>query len=198
MPRKAAKAADDLRQAWQSVGDSIMDEVKRIRGLSDAGTTGGFAQLLGQFNAANAAARGGDQDAAKSLPGLSQALISAAALVATSKQELARVQAQTAATLEATYGVVSALGKTVSSTGSTGSTSAVLAAVMTASAAAAPPAANDDAMIEELRSLRQDVADLRRDNNAGHAATASNTGRIDRKLEDVTAASGGQAVSVAA
>ncbi|HEY0131921.1 MAG TPA: hypothetical protein VGB57_11000, partial [Allosphingosinicella sp.] len=41
--QEAAKAADELRKAWQSVGDTIMDEVRRIRGLSDTAGAGTFA-----------------------------------------------------------------------------------------------------------------------------------------------------------
>jgi hypothetical protein len=66
--QEAAKAADELRKAWTSVGDTIMDEVRRIRGLNGIGGEGGFATLMGRFNAATAAARGGDMAAAKSLP----------------------------------------------------------------------------------------------------------------------------------
>ncbi|MBD8699805.1 hypothetical protein IFT54_08255 [Sphingomonas sp. CFBP 13714] len=106
----AASAAKTLADAWTSVGDSIMDEVNRIRGVTDAAGGNGFAALQGQFNAASTAARGGDQDAAKTLPALSQALLTAAAEQATSRQELERVGAMTAASLEATYGVISALG----------------------------------------------------------------------------------------
>ncbi len=106
----AASAAKTLADAWTSVGDSIMDEVNRIRGVTDAAGGNGFVALQGQFNAANTAARGGDQDAAKTLPALSQALLTAAAEQATSRQELERVRAMTAASLEATYGVISALG----------------------------------------------------------------------------------------
>src|SRR5690606_9923818 len=58
----AAKAADELRQAWQSVGDAIMTEVNRIRGVTNAGAPNNFASLLGQFNAATASARAGDMD----------------------------------------------------------------------------------------------------------------------------------------
>jgi hypothetical protein len=189
----AAKAADELRAAWTSVGDSIMDEVKRIRGLT--GTNGGtsFASLMGQFNAASAAARGGDQDAAKSLPQLSQALLSAAALSATSRQELDRVQAQTAASLEATNATIARLANTATPTASVAS---ILADAATAQASAAPTAANDD-MAAELRALRDELAQMRADNNAGHAATASNTGVMKRVLENVTSDSSGTAISVA-
>lgn len=186
----AAKAADELRQAWTSVGDSIMDEVKRIRGLN--GSEGGsFASLMGEFNAASTAARAGDQEAAKSLPGLSQALLNAAALVATSRQEMDRVQAQTAASLEATYKAIQAMN----GGSSTVPTVAVLAAAATAQAATAPAAANDEsgATIEDLRG---EIADLRTALTDALASIAGNTGRTARIMEDVTAQSGGDAISV--
>lgn len=189
--QKAAQAADELRQAWTSVGDSIMDEVRRIRGLDEAGG-GSFAQLQGRFNVANAAARGGDMDAAKTLTALSQALLAQAEKVATSRQELDRVRAQTAAALEGTYGAISSL---------TGAGGAVSVTALLAAAAqqttSSPQAANDTAS-SELRALREEVAAMRRENNAGHAATAGNTGRMARKLDDVTAQSGGDAISTVA
>lgn len=188
----AAQAADQLRQAWQSVGDSIMDEVKRIRGLTSGSDSGGFATLMGQFNAATSAARAGDQDIAKTLPGLSQALIQAAARQATSRQELDRVQAQIAASLETTYGTIAA----IAGSGSAGSTTDTLGAAATA--AQASTASTGDPMAFEIRSLRDEVAKLRQENNAGHAANAGNTGAIRRKLDDVTAASGGDAIATVA
>jgi hypothetical protein len=44
--------------------------------------------------------------------------------------------------------------------------------------------------------MRQALADLRADNNAGHAATVSNTGAVKRHLDNVTSASGGDAIGV--
>ncbi|WP_380925488.1 hypothetical protein [Sphingomonas leidyi] len=193
--QEAAKAADELRQAWQSVGDSIMDEVKRIRGLSDTTGANTFASLLGQFNAASAAARAGDQDAAKSLPQLSQSLLAAAANAATSRQELARIQAQTAASLEATYGVVSQLGTSAN----TLSTAALLAAADGSQAASA--GANDNStedLAAKFDALLEELAQMRSENNAGHAATAGNTGAIKRTLDNVTQDSGGTAISTVA
>ncbi|APZ98073.1 hypothetical protein BWQ93_05950 [Sphingopyxis sp. QXT-31] len=185
----AAKAADELRKAWQSVGDSIMDEVRRIRGLTDANGGGGFASLLAQFNAANAAARGGDMDAAKSLPQLSQALLAAAADAATSRQELDRVRAQTAAALEATFGLVNGLAGNPTSN----------AALLNAGAASqAPGAANDNAAADSVDELRAETVQLRADLTAALATIAANTGAIKRKLDDVTAQSGGDAVSTVA
>ncbi len=185
--KEAAAAADELRQAWTSVGDSIMDEVERIRGIS-SDEAGSFAAILGRFNAANAAARGGDLDAAEALPQLSQALLAAAADAATSRQELDRVRAQTAAQLEATYSAIG--GQSTSAT----SAAALLAGASTAQAAATAPAANDDAAAE-LRAIRLEIAGMRSENRDGHAATASNTGRTARTLDSVTAASGGEAIA---
>ncbi|EZP57262.1 hypothetical protein [Sphingomonas sp. RIT328] len=195
--QEAAKAAEALRDAWTSVGDSIMDEVKRIRGLTDTANGGSFVTLMSQFNAATASARAGDQDAAKSLPALSQALLTAAADQATSRQELARIQAQTAASLEATYGVVGALAKASGSSGNGASVTDVIAAAGAAQAASAPVAANDDAATDAA-SLAAELAALRSDMNDGLASIASNTGRTARRLDDVTAASSGQAIAVAA
>lgn len=191
--QEAARAADELRQAWTSVGDSIMDEVRRIRGLTGAGQDGSFASLMGQFNAANTAARGGDQDAAKSLPGLSQALLRAAELAAASRQELERVQGQTAATLEATYAAIQAMTGT-----SPASDASTLAAAATAAQAAPTNAAANDDLVAEVKALRTEVVGLRADANAGLAATAGNTGAIKKHLDNVTGDSGGNAISTVA
>lgn len=190
----AAKAADELRKAWQSVGDSIMDEVRRIRGMTDASGGTSFASLLGQFNTANAAARGGDIDAAKSLPQLSQALLAAAADAATSRQELDRVRAQIAAALEATHGLVTSLAGNPAP--------ATTAELLNAGAASQPgtAAVNDNSpasLAAKIEELTAEVGRLRSDNNSGHAATAANTGAMKRTLDNVTADSSGTAVTVA-
>jgi hypothetical protein len=195
----AADAAQKLKDAWSSVGDSIMDEVNRIRGITDGTGTGSFAQLQGQFNAAVAAAKAGDQDAAGTLPSLSQALIQAAELAATSRQELDRVKAQTAATLESVYASVLALAGGTSSTGVATGTGAPTGTILEAAATAAQASAtssDSDSVIAELKALREEVAQMHSDNNSGHAANASNTGAIKRKFEDVTADSGGNAITV--
>jgi len=188
---EAARAAEELRVAWAGIGDGIMEEVRRIRGLSDPTGTGNFAALLGQFNATTTAARGGDQNAAKSLAGLSQGVLTAAGLSATSRQELQRVQAQIAASLEATYGVTSMLGA-----GAAPSTAAMLAAAAAQGGGAG--AGNDNSasgLAAQITALRAEVSALRSDLNAGQAAIAGNTGKIARKLDDVTNASGGDAIS---
>jgi len=187
--QEAAKAADELRKAWSSVGDTIMDEVRRIRDLT-ATEQGGFAGLQGQFNVAVAAARGGDLDAAKMLPQLSQALLAAAADAATSRQELDRVRAQTASQLEAVSSSIAATGTSTSLL----SDAALLSRASTAQDATMGAPANDDDADEDLRA---EVSGLRRDLTAALATIAGNTGRIDKRLERVTEASGGDAVTIA-
>lgn len=200
----AAKAAQDLADAWSSVGDSIMDEVKRIRGLNDSASGGSFASLMGQFNAETALARGGDQDAAKSLPQLSQDLLNAANLAATSRQELDRIQAQIAASLEATYAaIMAAQGASIVPSPGGAASSMGIASVDSLAASAPPsaPTANDNlaseiaAMREELR---EELEKMRSDNAKGMATIAGNTGAMKRTLDNVTAASGGDAISTVA
>jgi hypothetical protein len=188
----AAKAADELRKAWQSVSDTLMDEVRRIRGLTDTAAGGGFASLMGQFNAATSAARSGDMDAAKSLPQLSQALLAAAADAATSRQELDRVRAQIAASLEATNGLIGGLA---------GSPAATNAALLNAAAASQPgtAAVNDngsDSLAAKFDAMKEELGRLRADMNSGNAAIASGVNKVGKHLDNVTSRSGGEAVSV--
>jgi hypothetical protein len=187
----AAKAAEELRKAWTSVGDSIMDEVRRIRGLTDAGGGNTFAQLQGQFNTATDAARGGDMDAAKSLPGLSKALLDAAAAAATSRQELDRVRAQIAASLEATNGLIGMIA---------GSPAATTAALLNAAENSLPgnAAVNDngsETMSARFEDLREQTEQMRRDLTAALATIAANTGSMKRTLDNVTTQSGGDAIA---
>lgn len=99
---EAAQQAAQLREAWQSVGNSIADEIKRIRGLADGGSQMSLADAQARFAIATAQARAGDQDAARSLPALSQAIEQIARQQATSAAELRLINAQTAASLAAT------------------------------------------------------------------------------------------------
>ena len=202
----AAKAAADLASAWKTVGDSIMDEIKRIRGLSDTGTTS-FASAQGQFNTAIAAAMGGNQDAAKSLPDLSKSLLDAATLAATSRQELDRVQAQTASALQSVYDMIGSavgtsgaatsavLGTTASNDNTSASSDAWWSTFANAATAAAPSGGNSD-MVAEIRQLRAEVAGMRSENNAGHANTAEGTTGTYKTLDAVTRQGGGNAIAV--
>ena len=192
--QEAAKAAADLSSAWKSIGDTITDEVNRIRGLTEAQTaTGGFAALQGQFNAAVAAARAGDQAAAKGLPDLSKSLLDVAATSATSSQELARVQAETAAMLEsvtsrianATYASDAMTNPVLGSAGGDPGSSSWWARFAGGADAPARIAANDggdgggassgdiDELKDEMAKLRADLTDALAQ-LAGYARTTAN------------------------
>ncbi len=183
----AAKAAQDLQDAWKGVGSTMMDEVRRIRGLGAADVGNGFAMLQGQFNDALAATRGGDLDAAKTLTGLSQSLLTAAGNEATSRQELDRVRSQTASALEA----VAAL------TGGGGGSSAAerFMAAAAAQASAAPTSPSTD-QTDVIRELKEEIAGLRRESQMQLAEIAQHTRMTRQVLRDVTNQGQGQAISV--
>ncbi|WP_294390454.1 hypothetical protein [uncultured Sphingomonas sp.] len=142
---EAARAADQLRDAWKSIGDGLLEEVKRIRGLSDTVGAQTYASVLSQFNAATIATRGGDQEAGKSLAGLSKSLIDAAAGAATSQQELDRIRMVTANSLEDTYRLIMK---------ASGNSAAATAAI----AAMSPAVANDNAPAWQTATLATPTA----------------------------------------
>jgi hypothetical protein len=186
--KQAAQAAEEMRQAWGDVSDSLIDEIKRIQGLSAANGGRSFAFLQGEFNAAVASARSGSLDASKSLPGLSQALLEAAATAATSRQELARIQAQTAASLEGVAGLSRARM----------SDAEILAAASTTQAATTPTNDNRQAdATNAIDELRAEIAGMRQEMLTGIAVVAGNTGRVARHLDNVTGPTGGDAIAVA-
>lgn len=198
---EAAAAAEKLRSAWTQITDGLLAEVARIRGSMDGGAKT-YAQALSEFNAATLAARSGDQEAAKSLPGLSQTLLNAAADAATSAQDLARIQGQTAASLEQTVAIINAMAGLPAET-------AAAAAPPNASwweqfastqTATATTSANDSAtvLIDGLASLKQELSDLRDEQRIASAAIASGTSKTARILERVTPDGDALAVRTAA
>lgn len=96
----------DLLKAMQDVGAGIESEIERIRGLTGDGRSASLAQLQADFAIKTAQARAGEQSAIDALPNLSKALLSASQTQASSSLEVARLQAQTLASLEETLRVV--------------------------------------------------------------------------------------------
>lgn len=106
------QAAQQLRDAWQKVNDSLVAEVKRIRGLADDGGAVSYAQSQADLAIATAKARAGDQEAASSLSALTRAMLDLAATNEGSEVDLQRVQmraanslADTAEMLAQTFGL---------------------------------------------------------------------------------------------
>jgi hypothetical protein len=91
----AAAAAKQLKEAWQSVTDSIFDEIKRIRGMAEGTGAASLTGVQAEFATRSAQARAGDQEAAKLLPALSQKLLELAEVNAVTALDLARIRART-------------------------------------------------------------------------------------------------------
>ncbi|MBO9377918.1 hypothetical protein GG804_14180 [Sphingomonas histidinilytica] len=191
----AASAAKELADAWGSVGDSIMAEVKRIRALDATAAASSYQTLAAQFNAASAAARRGDMDAAKSLPELSRSLLDAAAGQVGSRRELDLIRGQTAASLEQTYRATEKMVSQQQAAADLASRALQVAvdqqgwwqsfADQQAAAADSSKAAND-ALVEELQGLRAQVATLAEDQRTIGATLAGNTGKVAKFTDNVT------------
>ena len=186
---EAAAAAEKLRSAWESITDSLLSEVARIRGSIGSGTKT-YVQVLSEFNAATLAARAGDQEAAKLLPGLSQSLLTVAADAATSAQELARIQGQTAASLEQTVAIINGMAglPTDAAAAAAASTPTWWEQFASNQSASVSLPANDSAtvLVDGLIALRQELADLRGEQRIASATIASGTSKTARILERVS------------
>lgn len=99
---EAARAAEQLKKAWQGVTDTIFDEVSRLRSLiSGGGSPQSYAAAQSAFAIGIAQAKAGDQEAARNLPALSQALLAIAEKQVVDYNELQRLRARLAAQLDA-------------------------------------------------------------------------------------------------
>lgn len=101
----------DMKDAWRSLSDSIIEEIARIKG-EVLGETNSRAYLEAQFAIATAATRAGDQDAAGRLADLSSQLRENYERTADSQADLAYLNASLLASMEATSRVVSGFAST--------------------------------------------------------------------------------------
>lgn len=197
----AAEQAGKLRDAWRSVGDTIADEVARIRGMDGAtGTT--LAGATSAFALATAQARAGDQGAAATLPELSRKLLELAEANAHTAEELAAARAAVAASLERTAAGAYAIGGNAAASATTalqallanpssplgaafdaiGNLMTRLVGKVTEAAAPAPvDRAVFDAVVAELKALTASFQDLR----AETQATAVNTNKTTRQMQEL-------------
>ena len=185
----AASAAEKLRSAWAAITDGLIAEIERIRGVMGT-KAGSYAEALAKFNNASMLARGGDQEAAKALPGLSQALLSQAAETARSSEDLARLQGLTAASLEQTLAIIAQAASSGTATDAGAAASSAPGwweqfAANQVGTATIPANDGQTALLDELRALRQEVADLRGEQRIASATIASGTSKTARILERV-------------
>lgn len=190
----------DLGTTTTQLTSGIEDEINRIRGVIGQRDGQSVAGAQAAFTVATAQARAGDTKALDALPGLSQAMLKAAEDQSTTRADLVRLQAQTAASLQATLDTVrgtpvSAIAAPVA--GVPGMIAPAVQAGATAAAPAAPTAqagGGNSALLIELQALRTESASIRAELQALRAESASglttiatNTGRSARILDRVTA-----------
>ena len=189
-----------LKTATSSLGKGVEDEVARIRGVISHGEGQSVAGAQAAFTVATAAARAGDTKALESLPGLSQALLKSAEEQATTRADLVRLQAQTAASLQATLDTVRGAPEASAIAAPVSGVPGMIAAPMQSGAVPAapdvPPAQTNgnSALLIELQHLRTESASMRAELQAmrqsvesGLTTVAANTGRSARILDRVTA-----------
>jgi tape measure domain-containing protein len=102
----AKRAADEIKRAWQGIADSLLEEIRRIRGEIVGDTSAGFAYNYAQFTTATAQARAGNQRAADRLPELSQAVIELASNQAASLSDLNVIRGQILSSLAETRRII--------------------------------------------------------------------------------------------
>lgn len=163
----AANAAEQVKAAWQSVGDTLAEEIKRLLGVVTGDGAAGLASVQSQFTIASAQARAGDQDAAASLPELSRTLEELYRTQATSSTDLRIFQAQIAASLaETAQAIAASQGINVKSFAANAAASGQLlhkegsvglppAQIYTASPGAST-LGNFKEILDEMRSLHED------------------------------------------
>lgn len=198
-----AQAAQRLRDAWQSVSGTLLEEAQRLLGIGGADTALSRAQAESRFAITTAQARAGDQDAAKLLPSLSRTLEQLIGNTATSRTELDRARAQIAASLRGTAGVLGGVfGLSTQSSSTSVDVQALLSQVAAASPITSSAAAQQQAvaaqqsnlavLVDEVRGLRAEVQDMK--TNTGRTAAAS------EKTRDLinTVTEGGRAIQTEA
>ncbi|MDI4633287.1 phage tail length tape measure family protein [Pelomonas sp. V22] len=173
------RAAEQISSAWKSAADSVLDEVARIRGQIAGDSSESLAQAQTRLAITQAQAKAGDLNAFKLLPGLSQAMLSIAEQQSVSFADLQSLRARTAAGLEGTANLLASqygVAKAVAITGVT-PTTAAQTAIQPASFTPTPATSGTESMVEELKSLREQLIELRKqidvsNNNTGRAAEA--------------------------
>lgn len=189
-----------LSDATTAASSTIVDEIRRLRGLSADASTSSAAELQARFATATAQARAGDASALSSLPDISKALEAASAANASSALDAARMRAWLANSLTDTLtllglpvpafaaggmfaGGVALVGEQGPELVATGPARIYNASQTQAMLSGA--GGDSGALLAELQALRAEVASLRADSQAGDAAIASYTRRTADYLDRV-------------
>lgn len=166
-----ARAAERVREAWRSIGDTLLEEAQRILGVDASVSSMSAAQAQARFAIATGQARAGDEQAAKALPELTRTLLALVGNTASTRAELDLARAQVAASLQGTAAVLGgAFGFQPRAAGGAVDVPALLsqisatAPLVNAGAAQqqSAAAAQSDlaALVSEVRALRTQVQEL--------------------------------------
>jgi phage-related minor tail protein len=194
-------SVSDLKNSWQDLTDSLYDEIKRIKGELAVGGSQGMAYYQSQFAIATAQARAGDQEAAKALPELSQAIQELAKNSVGSYAEYASIQASLVASLGATASLLgNQYGLSVPQFAEGGSYTGGLALVgetgpelinfsqpgqvYTANQTSSILSGGNTDMITELQALREEVTYLRAEVRADVIVNSKTAKLLDRVIPD--------------
>ena len=187
----------DLLDSVTGVGKGIEDEINRIRGITAGGADATISQLKAQFAITTAQARAGDKTAIDALPKASQDLLAAAQTQLDGQASLARLQAQTLASLEQTLTVVrGATTVADTSAAAAGSLATAGAAVQAATTTAAvvltgpaqvptvaPSSGTQADVAAAVKALQTELANLRTEQQIVGATLASYTRQTADLLE---------------
>jgi hypothetical protein len=171
---RAAAAAAQLKSAWTSLANSMIDEVRKIRNEMLTGSES-FASLQAMFATSTAQARAGDQAAAGSLAGLASNLLAAGKENSASAIDYARLQGQVSASLVGTIGIVAGQQGIALPNDITASMPQISSTSQTRSGREK----RDDEMLKELKALRAEVAAL----NALTSQTVEHTKTTAKTLD---------------
>ncbi|WP_416463957.1 hypothetical protein [Sphingomonas sp. VDB2] len=201
----AMEDASAIIEKMRPLVESLQDYRDTLFGQEDGGLS--YRAALIKLMQTGGLAAGGDATALADLQGVSQDFLTSARNNASSLAQYQRDVAMVAryvdggidaaqnqidvaqATLDATNASVLLL----TSIDDTLSAAADAAAISTSSATGSAASTAD--LGAKIDALKAELEQMRADNNAGHAATAGNTGKMVRTLDNVTAQSGGDAIS---
>jgi hypothetical protein len=165
----AAKEADQIRSAWKAIGDGLMNEVNRIRGMVAIESGYSLAYLQSEFAILTAATRAGDQVAGGKLSGVASAISEAAAMEAKSALELAVMRSNVANSLERTNQIV------------TGAPVSVNTPILTSNAAE-----DTKAMRSQIEALNARINELTTNSKAENQAQFNALNRLVSIMDNAT------------
>lgn len=185
-------AVNSIKDAWKSIVDSLWNEVRRIRGEIESTGPDAYIAAQARFAMQTAAARAGDQDAAKQLPATSQALLKLAEAQSKTLVEFKLIQGSVMDSLTVTATKLSKqYGFDIPSYDvGTNVVPRDMLAMIHEGEAIVPKAYNpalagygsDSGNNNEIASLREELRQLK----SIMASVNENTGRFAKRFDDVT------------